>query len=56
MTDIDLDWAYLASTTAYIQEVAGIPVLDAFATRPTNPARSGMDTINDPNGRILREI
>lgn len=55
-TDIDFYWAYLAGSTACIQEVAGIPVLDAFATRPTNPARSGMDTINDPNGRILRQI
>jgi hypothetical protein len=25
-------------------------VLDAYATRPENPAHSGMDVFNDPDG------
>jgi hypothetical protein len=47
-TDVDFDWAYLAGSAAYAEEVLAVPVIDAQATRPENPADSGMDVINDP--------
>jgi hypothetical protein len=53
-TDTDFDWAYLAGPTACIAEVIGIPLLDAHATKPENPAHSGMDVINDPEGTVPR--
>ena len=55
-TDTDLDWAYIAGPTACIDEVLAVPVLDAYATRPENPAHSGMDVINDPDGTVPRTI
>jgi hypothetical protein len=53
-TDVDFRWAYLAGSAACIGEVLAVPVLDAYATSPENPARSGMDVINDPDGTIPR--
>jgi hypothetical protein len=55
-TDTDFDWAYLAGPVACIDEVIGLPVLDAYATRPEHPAQSGMDVINDPDGSVPRAI
>jgi hypothetical protein len=46
-TDTDFVWSYVAASTACIEEVISVPVLDAIETRPENPARSGMDVIND---------
>jgi hypothetical protein len=37
-----------------VAEVTGTPVIDALATRPENPARAGMDVINDPDGSVPR--
>jgi hypothetical protein len=34
--------------------VLAVPVIDALATRPENPAHSGMDVINDPDGTVPR--
>ena len=53
-TDIDFDWGYLAGSAACIDEVLATPVIDGLATRPENPAHSGMDTINDPHGTVPR--
>ena len=53
-TDIDFDGGYLAGSAACIDEVLATPVIDALATRPENPAHSGMDTINDPRGTVPR--
>lgn len=53
-TDIDFAWAYLAGTTACIDEAIATSVIDAYRTDPTHPARSGMDTINDPDGSAPR--
>ncbi len=39
---------------SWIDEVLATPVIDALATRPENPAHSGMDTINDPHGTVPR--
>jgi hypothetical protein len=51
-TDVDFAWAYLAGSDACVAEVLATPVIDAIATKPDNPARAGMDVINDP-GRIV---
>jgi hypothetical protein len=48
-TDTDFVWSYVAASTACIEELLSVPVLDAFETRPENPARNGMDVINDPD-------
>jgi hypothetical protein len=53
-TDIDFNWGYLAGSAACVAEVLTEPVLDAVATRPENPARAGMDIINDPDGSVPR--
>jgi hypothetical protein len=53
-TDTDFDWAYLAGSTGCIEEVLTVPVLDAYATTPENPARAGMDVVNDPHGTVAR--
>ena len=53
-TDCDFEWAYLAGSAACVGEVLAVPVIDAFATRPDNPARSGMDAVNDPDGSVPR--
>lgn len=37
-TDTDLNHAYLAGSTACIDEVLSVPVLDAYLTKPENPA------------------
>ncbi|MGA3353648.1 MAG: hypothetical protein ABSD85_10750 [Acidimicrobiales bacterium] len=50
VTDTDFEWAYVAGSAACIEELLAVPVIDAFATLPENPAHSGMDRINDPDG------
>jgi hypothetical protein len=40
-------WSYVAASAACIEEVVSVPVMDAIETKPENPARSGMDVIND---------
>lgn len=52
--DCDFEWMYLAGSVACIEEVLAVPVLDAFATSPANPAHSGMDVVNDPEGTVPR--
>jgi hypothetical protein len=54
-TDIDFFWAYVGGTTACIDAITAISVLDAYTTTPTNPARAGMDLLNDPEGTIPRQ-
>jgi hypothetical protein len=46
-TDTDFAWSYVAASAACIEEVISVPVMDAIETRPENPARSGMDVINN---------
>jgi hypothetical protein len=53
-TDTDFHWAYIAGSAACIREVLSVPQLDAYETNPEYPARSGMDTVNDPHGIIPR--
>jgi hypothetical protein len=53
-TDTDFYWAYIAGSAACIGEVLAVPELDAYETNPSNPARSGMDVINDPDGTVAR--
>lgn len=53
-TDTDFAWAYLAGPTACIEEVLAVPIIDAIATKPGNPAVAGMDVINDPDGTVPR--
>jgi hypothetical protein len=53
-TDTDFYWAYIAGSATCISEVLAVPHLDAYETDPGNPARSGMDVINDPDGAIAR--
>jgi hypothetical protein len=53
-TDTDFYWAYIAGSAACIREVLAVPGLDAYETNPGNPARSGMDVINDPDGNVPR--
>ena len=53
-TDVDFEWAYLAGAAACIDDVLAVAAIDAFATRPENPARSGMDVINDPDAIVPR--
>jgi hypothetical protein len=52
--DVDLSWSYLAAAASCISDVVLVPVIDAIRTRPDNPARSGMDVINDPDGLVPR--
>ena len=54
VTDTDFDWAYVAGSAACVREILAVPVLDAYPTRPDNPARSGMDVVNDPDGIVPR--
>lgn len=54
-TDTDFSWSYLAGSRRCITEILATPILDAVETSLDNPARSGMDTINDPNGEIPRQ-
>jgi hypothetical protein len=53
-TDTDFYWAYIAGSAACIREVLAVPELDAYETGPGNPARSGMDDVNDPDGTVPR--
>lgn len=53
-TDTDFAWSYLAGSRACVDEVLAAPIMDAVETRPENPARSGMDVLNDPDGIIPR--
>lgn len=53
-TDTDFNWSYLAGHRACIEEVLAVPIMDAVVTRPENPARSGMDVLNDPDGAVPR--
>jgi len=53
-TDTDFYWAYIAGSAERVSEVLSVPELDAYETNPGNPARSGMDVINDPHGTIAR--
>lgn len=55
-TDVDFDCAYVAGSAACVEEILAHPVIDALATKPENPARSGMDIINDPDGIAPRSI
>lgn len=55
VTDIDFQWAYIAGTSACVNDIVATPVLDAYATKPSNPAGSGMDTVNDPHRTIPRD-
>ena len=54
-TDTDFYWAYIAGSAACIKEVLAVPELNAYETNPGNPARSGMDVINDPGGTVPRQ-
>ena len=45
-TDTDIDWAYVAGSAACIKEILAVPVIDAWATTPEDPAHVGMDVIN----------
>lgn len=53
-TDTDFSWSYLAASHDCTTEILATTVLDAVATLPENLARSGMDTINDPDGEVPR--
>lgn len=53
-TDTDFCWAYLAGSADCVREVLAVPELDAYQTDPGNPARRGMDVINDPDGTVAR--
>lgn len=55
-TDIDFDWGYVAGSAACIEEVLAVPIIDALRTKPDNPAHSGMDVINDPDGSVPRSF
>jgi hypothetical protein len=55
VTDTDFEWAYVAGSEALIEAILAASVLDAYATKPENPAHSGMDTINDPDGTTPRD-
>lgn len=55
-TDTHFDWAYIAGSAACIDEVLSVPVLDAYLTKPENPAVAGMDVINDPEGTVPRAM
>ena len=48
-------YVHLAGHRACIEEVlAVVPIMDGVVTRPENPARSGMDVLNDPDGAVPR--
>jgi hypothetical protein len=53
-TDTDFEWSYLAGSRECIDEVLAVPLMDAVETKPENPARSGMDLVNDPGGTVPR--
>jgi hypothetical protein len=53
-TDTDFSWSYLAASRTCVDAVLDAPVMDAVETELQNPARSGMDTVNDPDGLVPR--
>jgi hypothetical protein len=53
-TDTDFKWSYLAGSRECVDEVLAQPIMDAAETQPENPARTGMDVINDPDGHVPR--
>ena len=53
-TDTDFAWSYLAGKRECVDEVLELPIMDAVETRPEDPARSGMDIVNDPESRVPR--
>jgi hypothetical protein len=53
-SDTDFQWNYLACSRNCLMEVLDVPVIDAIETRLDNPAHSGMDTVNDPEGIVPR--
>jgi hypothetical protein len=53
-TDTDFAWAYVAGSDQLIAELLSVPGLDAYQTKLQNPARQGMDVINDPHGTVAR--
>lgn len=53
-TDTDFCWAYLGGSADCISQVLSVSELDAYETNPGNPARRGMDIINDPHGTVAR--
>jgi hypothetical protein len=53
-TDTDFEWAYLAGSVACVEEALSIPLIDGVRTKLDNPAHSGMDRINDPEGKVQR--
>lgn len=53
-TDTDFTWSYLAGSRDCVEEILAAPLADAVETLPDNPARSGMDTVNDPDGVVPR--
>jgi hypothetical protein len=55
-TDTGFEWAYLAGSSDCVAEVIASPVIDALATKPGNPAVSGMDVINDPDRSVPRSF
>ena len=55
-TDTDFSWSYLAASRTCVDDVLNAPVLDAVETALDNPAHSGMDTINDPDGVVPRSL
>jgi hypothetical protein len=55
-SDVDFDWAYVAGSAACIEEVLAVRIIDALRTEPWNPAHSGMDVINDPDGTVRRSF
>jgi len=53
-TDTDFAWSYLAGSRECVNEVLATPIMDAIETKPENPAHSGMDVLNDPDGTVPR--
>ena len=53
-TDTDFEWAYPARQSHVWTRSSPVRFIDAYPTQPTNPARMGMDVINDPNHEIVR--
>jgi hypothetical protein len=53
-TDTDFSWSYLAASRSCVEAVLRSSVMDAVETALDNPARSGMDVINDPDGLVPR--
>jgi len=52
--DCDFEWMYVAGSATCVEEILAVPSLDAFATKLENPARVGMDVVNDPSANVRR--